>query len=301
MGTVLTENCPHFYISRFEGRTKAFVKVQDGCDNFCSYCKVPLARGRSRSRGTEEIINETSTLVSNGYKEIVLTGICLGDWGRGFNLSLCHLLEEIERRVSGAFRVRLSSIEPWYVSEALIRKISCSDKICKHLHIPMQSGDAAVLKRMNRDFSPEDFSNLITLARGFMPDAAFSTDILVGFPGETEKEFNNTLKLTELTRPSRAHIFPFSGRRGTPAFGLKDQVPYYIIAGRIRKVKALTDRFAHEYAERFKGKPSEVLVETRRDPRTGLLAGYTDNYIRAYFQGPDELMGNLQVVPLTNV
>lgn len=285
-------------ISRFEGRTKAFVKVQDGCDNFCSYCKVPLVRGRSISRKVDEIIGEITQLISNGYKEIILSGICLGDWGRKSSLKLNWLLDEIENKVYGDFRVRISSIEPWYVTSELIQKIANSKKVCRHLHIPMQSGDDEVLRNMNRDFSSADFVALINRLRSLIPEAAFTTDVLVGFPGETEEQFKNTLRVVGLTRPSRVHIFPYSRRKGTKAYNFKDTAPNHIARDRINRLKAIADNLAVEYKRQFIGKAVEVLVESKRDRKTGLLVGYTDTYVKVAFQGPDELKGTLRSIKM---
>lgn len=287
-------------ISNFEGRTKAFVKVQDGCDNFCSYCKVPLVRGRSKSRKTDDILREIGRLVGSGYKEIVLTGICLGDWGRSAGLKITDLLEEIDSKITGTFRIRLSSIEPWYVTEALLGKIASSKRMCRHLHIPMQSGDDDVLKRMNRHFSSAGFIALINRFRSLMPQAAFTTDIMVGFPGETEDEFRNTLKAVELTRPSRTHIFPYSAREGTRAHTLGGFVPPKEVQNRIRRLKRLTDSLASDYRLSLCGEKAQVLVETQRDKVSGLLVGYTDTYVAVAFEGPDELAASLREVVLTN-
>ncbi|MDD5450265.1 MAG: tRNA (N(6)-L-threonylcarbamoyladenosine(37)-C(2))-methylthiotransferase MtaB [Candidatus Omnitrophica bacterium] len=293
-----TGQAPSHTISGFTGRTKAFIKVQDGCDNFCSYCKVPLVRGRSRSRAAGEVLTEIGKIVSNGYKEIILTGICLGDWGRGAGMDLSRLLNEIEDNIRGDYRLRLSSIEPWYVSDGLIKKIASSKKICRHLHIPMQSGDDSVLKRMDRTFNPADFAGLIERFRAVVPEAAFTTDIVVGFPGEGEKEFENTLRLVELTKPSRTHIFPFSRRKGTRAYEFTDTVGAGIVRERVKRLKQAGERLAHEYERQFAGRPVQVLVETRRDKRTGLLTGYTDTYIKTAFSGPDDLKGTLKTVRL---
>lgn len=290
-------------ISGFEDRTKAFVKAQDGCDNFCSYCKVPLARGRSKSRDSAEIIREINSLVSNNYKEIILTGICLGGWGRDVGRVLAVLLEEIEKEVSGDYRIRLSSIEPWYVTKSLIKRIADSDKICRHLHIPMQSGDDEILKAMNRAFASSDFIRLINDARSFLPEMAFTTDILAGFPGETQAHFDNTLKVVRLTRPSRIHIFPYSRRKGTRAYGFKGSVPNHIVTERVKALELLASELALEFRNRFAGRPAQILVETRRDKSTGLLTGYTDTYIKVGFDGPDSYKGTLRMVtvpPLTN-
>ena len=286
-------------INRFKGRTKAFVKVQDGCDNFCSYCKIPLVRGRSRSRQSDEIINEIKQIVLSGYKEVILTGICLGDWGKGHGLRLSQLLDEIENKVKGEFRIRLSSIEPWYINRDLLQRIAASDRICRHLHIPMQSGDDEILKKMGRAFLAQNFLSLINSARSLIPEIAFTTDILVGFPGEREEHFKNTLEMVRLTQPSRSHIFPFSMREGTRAALLAaDMVSDQIIKARITMLKSLTDRLANEYKKRFIGSPVVVLVEMGRDKDAGPLVGYTDTYIKLAFDGPDELKGVLKTMIL---
>ncbi|MCX5715808.1 MAG: tRNA (N(6)-L-threonylcarbamoyladenosine(37)-C(2))-methylthiotransferase MtaB [Candidatus Omnitrophica bacterium] len=287
-------------ISGFEGRTKAFVKVQDGCDNFCSYCKVPYARGRSRSRKIDDIVPEISRLVSSGYREIILTGICLGDWGRSSGLTITDLLKAVDPGVTGTFRIRLSSIEPWYVTEALLRTMASLKRVCKHLHIPMQSGDNDVLKKMNRKFSSTDFAALIGRCRSFMPDIAFTTDIMVGFPGETEDEFQNTLNITETTAPSRTHIFPYSPRKGTKAHEAGGFISAGEMRKRVKRLKLLTDKLASMYRQKFTGQRLEVLVETERDKASGLLVGYTDTYVPVAFDGPDELRGTLREVVLTN-
>jgi len=286
-------------IEGFEGRSKVFVKVQDGCDNFCSYCKVPVVRGRSRSRNPEGILKEVESLVSKGYKEVILTGICLGDWGRHINLNLSWLLNEVQTHIHGNFRIRLSSLEPWYVSEELIKIIANSDKICRHLHIPMQSGDDEILEKMNRHFSSKEFLNLINKARDLIPEVAFTTDILLGFPGEGETSFKNTEALTRVTKPSRAHIFPFSRREGTKAYSLTDCIQSNTVTNRVSNLRKLTDSLSEDYANSFAGKTEEVLVETNRN-KENMLIGYTDTYIKVAFQGPDTLKGQITRLTLTN-
>ncbi|MDD5568361.1 MAG: MiaB/RimO family radical SAM methylthiotransferase, partial [Candidatus Omnitrophica bacterium] len=210
-------------ISDFSSHTRAFLKIQDGCDNFCSYCKVPLVRGRSRSRLLEDIVEEAGILVKKGFKEIVLTGICLGSYGKDLSmetskgLNLVAVIEELEK-IEGLLRIRLSSIEAGDVTDALIDKLAESNKLCRHLHIPIQSGDDQILRKMRRKYSRKFYINLIKKIKARIPQVAITTDCLVGFPGESEKHFKNTLDLVNRIVPLRVHIFPYSAIKGTSVY-----------------------------------------------------------------------------------
>ncbi len=289
-------------ITSFSGRTRAFLKVQDGCDNRCSYCKVPLVRGASRSRPPQEILKEASTLVKNGFKEIVLTGICLGSYGKGLypKAELCGLLASLES-IEGLLRIRLSSIEAGDVSPALIERIASSKKICRHLHIPMQSGDDEILRKMNRRYSAAGYLDLVRMARCLMPDIAVSTDIMVGFPGEEERHFNNTLELIRLVQPMRVHIFPFSPRPHTQACGLAGRVDTLAIEKRIRLIQAVAKAAARAYKKKSLGKEALVLFEEERKGSPGIWEGRTEDYLNTCVKTGLSLQNTLARVKIKEV
>lgn len=274
-------------ISGFKGHTRAFLKIQDGCNNFCSYCKVPLVRGRSRSRPLEEIVKDAKALVKKGFKEIVLTGICLGAYGKdigkgtGRGIDLIRVIEKLEK-IKGLLRIRLSSIEAGDVTDELIDKMAESKKLCPHLHIPIQSGDDEILKRMKRKYSRRSYINLINKIKKRVLDIAITTDCLVGFPGETEENFSNTLKLIEKIVPLKVHIFPYSERKGTYAADkFKDLLPPEVIKERISRIKSLADSCRLEFKKQFKGRKLPILFERLSKERKGYWEGYAHNYIKA--------------------
>lgn len=273
-------------ISGFKDRTRAFLKIQDGCNNFCSYCKVPLVRGRSRSRDEKAIMAEAKGLLKKGFKEIVLTGICLGAWGEEYSpkKSIKDLLGKLTA-IKGGFRIRLSSIEPKYVDNGLLGAIRSSPKICKHLHIPLQSGDDKILMMMNRPYTFAEYVKIIQNARRKARGIAVTTDILIGFPSESGKNFQNTRKLIAKIRPSRLHIFPYSKREGTAASKLPGEVPKNIAAGRMKVMKAMAEQYSREFRKKFKGRIVNALIEAERDKKTGLLKGYDDKYINVLVSG----------------
>ena len=235
-------------ISDFKNRTKSFLKVQDGCNNFCSYCKVPLVRGRTRSRGMESTLEELKRLLTKGFKEIVLSGICLGAWGEDISpkRSFSYLLEKIIG-LDGDFRIRLSSIEPKYVTSKLINLMKSSSKICKHLHIPIQSGDDKIIKVMNRPYTAAKYLRIVKQVKSKIPVIAITTDILVGFPGEGEKHFRNTCRLLKKIKPSRIHVFSYSRREGTTASKLEGEVPRDVVKKRLNRIEGLASDFSHRY------------------------------------------------------
>jgi len=289
-------------ISDFKGRDRAFVKIQDGCDNHCAYCKIPLVRGVSRSRDSYSILAEIKRLLSLGFKEIVLTGICLGAWGRDLipREDLSTLLHRIVC-LSGDFRVRLSSIEPKFITHSLLSTISSAHKICKHLHIPFQSGDDEILKAMNRPYAFETYLNLVEIIRRNIPDISITTDILVGFPGETERHFAKTCKLVEEIRPLRTHIFSYSRRKGTPASLLKNEIPKSIVRQRMKIVSRLAAKVSEDYRKEFLLKKSRLLIESKRDKGTGMLQGYDDKYFRIFVNGPNYYMSTFATVKIEKV
>lgn len=281
-------------ISSFSEHTRAFLKIQDGCNNFCSYCKVPLVRGSSRSRPLAEIIQEAQALIKNGYKETVLTGICLGSYGKDLypNISVVNVIEALEK-IRGLLRIRLSSIEAGDVSVELINKISQSKKLCRHLHIPIQSGDDKILKRMNRAYKRYDYLNLINRIKKCIPDIAITTDVMVGFPGEDEINFENTADLIKEIIPLKVHIFPYSPREGTTAYNFKDRLNSNIIKKRTLHLKNIAKNCALDYKKQFLNKDMKVLIETRSKESPNSWEGYTSNYIKVLVKSGQDLKNQL--------
>jgi len=280
-------------ITGFKNHARAFVKIQDGCNNRCSYCKVSVVRGESRSRPFEEVLNECKTLIKNGYKEIVLTGICLGSYGKDISKDANLLKLIIEScKIKGDWRMRLSSIEPKDVTDGLISQIRSEEKLCKHLHIPFQSGDDEILRRMNRPYAASDYIGIVNKLRIAVPDVAISTDIMAGFPGEKEVNFQNTLDFIKKIKPMRLHVFGFSKRTGTPAYNYKDDVGSALKKKRERTLMDAADGFSREFERMFVGKTVRVLVEDKRD-KQGFLQGYTDRYIKVLINAQDGVKSRL--------
>lgn len=299
-------------ITDFKGHTKAFVKIQDGCENRCSYCKVPLVRGPLSSRPIDDIVREVRILAEKGFKEMVLTGICLGAWGKdipseGFTEAasvkepnVVDVLRAIEK-VEGDFRIRLSSIEPLYVNDELIEYIAGNKRICRHLHIPLQSGDDEILVKMNRPYTAAMYKDIVKKAVSVIKDLAVTTDIMVGFPGESSANFKNTVSLVKEVLPARTHIFTFSRRPGTAAWHMEDTVDHDTVKRRFFELQTVSFGASYLYRSRFLGSSLDVLVETRRDKLSGWLCGYSDNYIRVQFQGDDSLMKKIIPVKIDDV
>jgi len=248
-------------ITEFKGYNRAFVKIQDGCDNRCSYCKVSIVRGRSRSRPEEEIVSEAGTLAEQGYKEIVLTGICAGAWGP--DLKPATSLSRLLKRLSGmgGFRLRLSSIEPKYVTEELIAAAAGPGAFCRHFHIPLQSGDDSVLSAMNRGYTAKQFVSLIERIRQAIPGCSFTTDVIVGFPGEGDSNFMNTCGVIRETAPARVHAFTYSPRKGTASFAMKNAPHSAAVKARLKTLEKISKDAAAAYSGQFIGKTVQVLVE----------------------------------------
>jgi len=286
-------------ITDFSGHTRAFLKIQDGCDNSCAYCKVPLVRGRSRSRSICDVAMEADTLAQKGHKEIVLTGICLGAYGRDLKpkTSLAKLICKLEK-IEGLERIRLSSIEAGDVTEELIDKLSKSPKLCQHLHIPIQSGDDKILKLMRRRYTRKYYLHLISLLRRKIPDISITTDVMVGFPGESEENFNNTLRLIRAISPLKAHIFPYSARPGTVALGLGSVIPPEIIRRRAGRLRLLAERYSLEFKKRFLKRVMPVLIESRAGDSRAFWEGHTGNYLKARTRSRLDLSGSVLPVKL---
>lgn len=261
-------------------RTRALVKIQDGCDQFCSYCIVPFARPTMWCKPANEVVDEVTQLADRGFKEIVLTGIRLGRYEYG-GTNLVGLLQSLVK-VSGIERIRLSSIEMTDVPIGLLEIMASEKKICRHLHVPLQSGNDGVLKRMNRPYTAEEFERFVEEARLRVSDIAITTDIMVGFPGETIEEFEETYRFAERLEFSRAHIFRFSPRQGTAAYLMPDDVSPVEKKRRSELLIELAKAHSEKFAKRFIGKTMAVLVEGNKESK--LRSGFTDNYIRVVFK-----------------
>ena len=277
-------------ISNFSRHTRAFLKVQDGCNNSCAYCKVPLVRGGSRSRPVLEIIDEAEKLAKNGFGEIVLCGICLGAYGKDLpeKIDLVDVIERLEN-IEGLLRIRLSSLEAGDISDRLIHKMAGSQKLCPHLHIPIQSGDDKILNKMQRSYTREYYSALINKIKKHIPQIALTTDVLVGFPEEDEENFQNTLNLIQEILPLKVHIFPYSPRKDTPAFNLQDKVSPTIIKQRIFQLKAIAKECALIYRKQFLNQDMEVLLEDNSRENPCLWCGFTSNYIKVVVESSQNL------------
>jgi threonylcarbamoyladenosine tRNA methylthiotransferase MtaB len=274
------KECTGLTVSEFPGHTRAFLKIQDGCDAFCSYCIIPYARGHSRSLPEEAVMKRIKTLSGSGYREIVLTGIHLGNYGYDLSpqTSLLNLLKKIEQS-QAVERLRLSSIEPMEITDELIDYIRASQTICRHLHVPLQSGDDAVLQLMNRNYTTDRFRERIETIMDAIPEMAIGVDVMVGFPGEGEEEFNNTRTFIERLPVAYLHVFPYSERPGTAALTLPGQVQESQKKDRGKLLRDIGKKKRIDYNTKFIGKELSVLVEDTADRETGLMKGFSDNYI----------------------
>jgi threonylcarbamoyladenosine tRNA methylthiotransferase MtaB len=259
-------------------KTRAVIKVQDGCDRFCSYCLIPYARGHIRSRKIENVIEEIKKVVEEGINEVVITGIHIASYGRDFkgeNIGLIDLLEEINK-IQGLHRIRLGSIEPTIITDEFVERLSKLDKICDHFHLSLQSGCTETLKRMNRRYTTEEFKAVTKRLRAKFPNAALTTDIIVGFPGETDEEFNTTYEFLKEIAFYKMHIFKYSQRKGTKAAVMPNQVDGKIKEERSKKLIELSNENEYNYNKKYIGKQVEVLFEEREGE---YLKGHTTNYI----------------------
>ncbi|MBA4493133.1 tRNA (N(6)-L-threonylcarbamoyladenosine(37)-C(2))-methylthiotransferase MtaB [Paenactinomyces guangxiensis] len=282
-------------VPAFSERTRASLKIQEGCNNFCTFCIIPWAKGLSRSRKPESVLNQARQLVEAGYKEIVLTGIHTGGYGEDFeNYKLADLLWDLDK-VEGLKRIRISSIEASQIDERVIEVLNASKKMCRHLHIPLQAGDDTVLKRMRRKYTVAEYKEKIMRLHEAMPNVAITTDVIVGFPGETDEQFENGYRLIEGLKMYQLHVFPYSKRTGTPAARMTDQVPEEVKHERVKRMIELSNHLSYQYAEKFVGDVLEVIPERpyKEDPQSGLYMGYSDNYLQVIFPANEELVGKV--------
>lgn len=279
-------------IDSYRENTRAFVKIQDGCSNFCSYCVIPYTRGNIRSRKEEDILEEVGRLVNNGYSEIVLTGIDMASYGKDFGekTTLNRLIRSILSSVPELKRLRISSLEAGQIDDEFIELLKTYPAIARHLHIPLQSGSEKILRKMNRKYTKETFYSDLKKIREAVPDIALACDVIVGFPGEGEKEFEETCDFIRRCGFDYLHVFPYSPRPSTPAASMPDQVPDSIKKQRVSRLIALGRQLKEEYENRFIGKEVDVIVETY-DREKRLCRGYSSNYLEVSFQSETDLRG----------
>ena len=258
-------------------KTRAVIKVQDGCNNFCSYCIIPYAKGRVRSRKLESVVKEITEIAAKGIKEVVITGIHIASYGKDFKnkYGLIDLLEEINK-IDGIQRIRLGSIEPLLITDDFVQRLSKLEKICEQFHLSLQSGCDETLKRMNRKYTAETFEKEVNLLRKTFPDVALTTDVIVGFPGETEEEFNETYKYLSKIRFTKLHVFKYSPRKGTVAAKMKNQIDSTVKEKRSHKLIELSNECEIEFLDRYVGKELKVLFE-KQDGE--YIKGHTTNYL----------------------
>ncbi len=266
----------------FTEKTRAVIKIQDGCDRFCSYCIIPYARGRVRSRKPEHVISEITEIAKNGIKEVVITGIHIASYGKDFNngYKLIDLLEEINT-IKGIERIRLGSIEPLIITEEFVERLKKLEKVCHQFHLSLQSGCDETLKRMNRRYTTEQFKEIAHLLRKNFSDAVLTTDIIVGFPGESEEEFETTYKFLEEIKFYKMHIFKYSPRKGTKAEKMENQIDGNKKEERSKKLIELSNKNEREYNQKYIGQDVEVLFE---EEKNGVWQGHTKNYILAHYK-----------------
>lgn len=277
-------------IDNVKSRTRAYMKIQDGCNQYCSYCIIPYARGPIRSRRLDDILNEAEKLAKANFKEIILTGIHVASYGKDLkDVTLLDVIDEISK-IEGIERIRLSSIEPTFIDEEFMDKVIKNKKFCDHFHLSLQSGSDSVLKRMNRKYTTEEYRNTVNMIRKYMPNAGITTDIIVGFPGETEEEFQETYDFVNEIGFSRIHVFKYSPRKGTPASEFDNQIHGSVKHSRSERLIELGNQLANRFMEKFIGKRMEVLFEENKG---GYFEGYTTNYIRVKAESNKDIQGEI--------
>jgi len=288
-------------LSSYEDNTRAFIKIQDGCNNFCSYCIIPYARGRLRSRNFNDILDEVKKIVNNGYKEIVLTGIHTGAYGLDEgDLRLVDVIKAIIKENPSLPRIRISSIEIVEIDDELIKIIAESKVVVDHLHIPLQSGCDKILKLMNRRYDTKTFLDIVNKIRKFVPHIALTTDVIVGFPEETDNDFNETVEFIKKVNFSEIHVFPYSPRSGTPAAIMKNQVAPQIKKHRVDVLLELSKELHQNYMELFLNKEVEVLFE-EKDSNTNWYHGKSSNYLKIRVKSNENLINKIKTVRIERI
>lgn len=289
-------------IEEYQNKTRAFLKIQDGCNRFCSYCLIPFARGGICSKKPDAIISEVIKLAAHGFKEIILSGIHIASYGLdlGKEYNLVSILEEINK-VDGIERIRIGSIDPTFFSEGVIEKISSIEKLCPHFHLSLQSGCNETLNRMNRHYTTEQYKEIVENLRRAINGVSITTDIIVGFPGETESEFETTVNFLKDIKLSRMHIFKYSPREGTKAADMKEQVDGTVKDTRSNKLENLNKQLEADFMMKFKNGTMKVLYEENFNGNSDIYEGYTDNYIRVVAKSNVEVKDKIIATKLLEI
>jgi threonylcarbamoyladenosine tRNA methylthiotransferase MtaB len=286
-------------INTVETKTRAYLKVQDGCNQYCSYCIIPYARGPVKSREYIEVENEVKELAKNGFKEIVLTGIHIASYGKDLgDINLKKLIYKLSF-IDEIKRIRLSSIEPNVIDEEFMKISLNTQKVCDHFHLSLQSGSDTVLSRMNRKYNTKEYYEKVDLIRKYFPNAGITTDVIVGFPGETDEEFKETLDFVQKIGFSKIHVFKFSPRKGTKAYSMKDQIPSNIKEERSKRLIELSDSMMYDFHKKLIGEQADVLFESKH--KEDFYEGYTTNYIRVTKQFETDMVGQIKRVTLKEI
>lgn len=280
-GVLKNKKFEELNIEEYQDKTRAFLKIQDGCNRFCTYCIIPYSRGSVCSKDPKKVLEEVNKLAEHGFKEIILSGIHTASYGLDLegSVNLIDIIEEIEK-VEGIERIRIGSIEPAFFTPEVIEKIKKFKKLCPHFHLSLQSGCDATLKRMNRRYTAKEYADSVNLLRETMPDVSITTDVIVGFPGETEEEFNETYEFLKNIKLTKTHVFKYSPRKGTKAADMQDQLDGSIKEKRSKLLIELSNKNEKEFIEKFIGKEMDALIEAEVKGKDGIYEGYTRNYIK---------------------
>ncbi|MDD4843351.1 MAG: tRNA (N(6)-L-threonylcarbamoyladenosine(37)-C(2))-methylthiotransferase MtaB [Anaerotignum sp.] len=285
-------------IQRLANRTRAYLKIQDGCSQYCAYCIIPFARGPIRSREPKDVLDEVKRLVKNGFQEVVLTGIHVASYGKDRqDTSLLEILRQVHE-VEGIRRIRFSSIEPNAVTEEFAKTMAELPKVCQHFHLSLQSGCDKTLKEMNRKYDTEKYRQAAVLLRKYLREVALTTDIIVGFPGETEEDFQESYDFAKEIGFAKIHVFPYSPKKGTPAAERKDQLPNSVKTERSHKLIALSDEMSAAFLGQYIGKTTEVLYE--KQVVEGIYEGHTSNYIKVHAKSPKDVSNQIVLTKITH-
>lgn len=287
-------------ISKVHKRTRANIKIQDGCRQFCSYCIIPFVRGPIRSRRKDDIVREIEKLARNNYKEVILNGIHISSYGEDLEESttLADIIEEIEK-IEGIHRIRLGSLEPRIINDKFMKRISNSSKLCDHFHLSLQSGSNTVLKRMNRKYTKEEYNEKVDIIRGYYPLGGITTDIIVGFPQETDSEFNETFSFIKKIGFSKVHVFKFSPREGTKAASLKGQIDGNIKNKRSKEITKISNEMAYNFMKKLIGMEIEVLFETKKNDN--FFEGLTKNYLKVLHKSDINIVNDIKKIVIKNI